>query len=66
MLGAVAAATLALTGCGDTAPASDHAKTNENYTGSDYTEVSVKLKDGRTVICLTGYREATCDWEHAK
>lgn len=65
-IGAIAAATLALAGCGDPAPKSDQAQTKDYLNGSDYTEVHVKLKDGRTVLCLAGYRESTCDWEHAK
>jgi hypothetical protein len=66
-LAAVAGAVLlALTACGEPAPKSDQAQTDPRYSGSDYLEVSVKLKDGRTVLCLTGTYRLNCDWEHAK
>lgn len=40
--------------------------TKEDGTQSSFSEVSYKLKDGRTVLCIVGYNRFSCDWEAAK
>jgi len=65
-LAIIAALTIALTACGEPAPKSDHANSDSNWAGSDFKETIVKLKDGRSVLCVVSYREPSCDWEHAK
>jgi len=60
---------LTLAGCSP-APTVDQTRqgADANYDSSDFSEVQVKLRDGRTVLCLkTGsYGAVSCDWEAAK
>jgi len=63
----VAALTLALTGCISTTPDPTTTRT-DGMNSSDFKEVEVKLRDGRTVLCLTtGSKPSpSCDWAGAK
>lgn len=66
---ALAVSLLALAGCG--APAlADTAPKPPNSSESDYAEITVKLSDGRSVLCLrdrhVGYGATSCDWGNAK
>lgn len=68
-LAAALVAALLLTGCDAPQPKGDAAQQDVMTKGAEYAEITVKLSDGRSVLCLKylgGYGATSCDWEHAK